>query len=358
MSRSRSAARQARSRRSTVRRRKQAKKRIKKSVKMMVKNELMCNENVGVYTRHYTGEIEPSVAAGYYNYCFAATRNQGNVASPSVYSVFDMSFKPFSRKKILHAASVLYGGKAKNTGVDATGNFNLTGVKIETIYSSYDIKIWNYTQFPYEVELWSVTNKENNDRLPLDGIMSLLKQDEYAGAKPDFNLVAGNQFQAEMCLDLTTIKGVKSKYKLEKVKSGVLFPGIGMKYFVKQGMRCYDMTKDLFVPAGADPVPVLPSHGKGEISYFLKYSPVMHLYASASNYVCTNAANTGNTGYGFLVEIKEVYKLFEPAETPEAQVGDKRCCYMDIPSVPTGTPTTTRFINTGPTFTDVTNPVT
>lgn len=351
-SRSRSAARQARSRRSTVRRRKRTRKLLNKSVKKIVKNEMMCQENVGIYTKHYTAEIEPSVAAGQYNYAFAGTRNQTNTG---VYSVFNMLFKPFGRKKILDAASVLYAGKAKSLAIDNTGNFNLTGVKIDTIYSSYDIRITNYTQFPYEVELWSITNKENTDRLPLDTIDSMLNADEYVGGTPIFELAAGNQYRGEMCLDLTTIKGVKAKYKLEKVKSGVLFPGIGMKHFVKQGMRCYDMTKDLFVTeAGAS---VLPSHGKGEVSFFLKYTPVMHLYASASNYVATNYANTGGTGYGFLVEVKEVFKLFEPAETPEAQVGDKRCCFMDVPGVPSGTPTTTRFINTGPTFTDVTNPV-
>lgn len=343
-----------RSRRSTVRRRKRSKKLLNKRVKKIVKNEMMCQENVGIYTKHYTGEIEPSVAAGQYNYAFAATRNQGNSGA---YSVFNMLFKPFSRKKILDAASVLYGGKTKGLAIDGTGNFNLAGVKIDTIYCSYDIRITNYTQFPYEVELWSVTNKENTDRLPLDTMSRMLPADEYVGGVPTFELAAGNQYRADMCLDLSTIKGLSAKYKLEKVKSGVLFPGIGMKHFVKQGMRCYDMTKDLFVTEGDPPTSVLPSHGKGEVSYFLKYTPVMHIYASAANYVATNFANTGNSTYGFLVEVKEVFKLFEPAETPETQVGDKRCCFTDVPSVPAGTPATTRFINTGPTFTDVTNPV-
>lgn len=337
-----------------AKRRKASKRRMVKQIKSVVKREMQCSENVGVYTKLYTGEIEPTVIAGRDNYCFAFTRNNNNIAP---YTVFNCLFKPFSRKKILDAVSTLYNGKARSLDVDAAGNFNLEGVKIETLYCSYEMMVSNYTQFPYEVELWSIENKENNDRLPLDAISKMELADEWVGSDPKYELVAGNQYSVDKCFDLSMIKGLASKFKLKREKRGMLYPGGTLKHFVKQGAKCYDMTKDLFVTN--DGVAVLPSHSKGEISYFLKYSPVLHMYSSTTNYVATNSSNTGGVSYGFLVQIKEVFKFFEPAETSDTQHGDKRGQYLDIPATADGAgPNVSRFINTGPSYTDITNPVT
>lgn len=346
-----SSGRKAKARRVGRRRKRSYRKNtLRKNIKKQVKSALMCKENTGVYTRYYTGEVEPFVNAGQDRIVIGMTRNQAN-ASP--HNVLDMIFNPFSLRRWLDAASVLYNGKVKGTDAITTvvNNFNLSGFKLETIYASYDLRVWNYTQYPYEIEFFSIENKQNQDTYPLSQMSSDISQDEWVGGYPTFALAGPTQFDIDKSLDLSMIKSQKAKYKIKSLKKGIFYPGASMNIFVKQKGKCIDYTKQLTTGSS------LPYYAKNDMQIVFRISPVTHLYASASNHVATNLANATTVTHGFLCEVTEKFKVFEPPETLETRVGDKRAFLNDVPVVPTGiAPFVQKYMATGPTYTDVTNP--
>lgn len=344
--------RQGSSRKVGLKRKRAAKARLHKTVKSTVQKVLECKENVGVYTVMHTGEIEPFVNAGQDKIAFGSTRNQANAG---IYTAFDMGFVPFSRKKILNALSVLWNGKAKALNWSLNDdNFQIKGLKCDALYCSYEFKLLNYTEIPYTVEFWECVNKESSDQHPLDQLKDMLASDEWISPAPTYATASGTQYDIDKTLEFSMIKAAKNKFKFTRVKSGVIYPGLGMSYFTKQGHTCYDMTK---VTVNVADVGVLPSHAKGDKHLFVRYSPLLHLQASTTNHVATNKAISTSVERGFLVEVKEVFKFLEPPETDDIHVGDKRASLIDIPAAADGVgPFIDRFVNTGPAYTTLTNP--
>lgn len=326
---------------------------LKKQIKSGVQSVLMCKENIGIYTKTYTGEIEPYVNAGQERVAFSMTRNQAN-APP--YSADNMRFC-LTRQKILDAASVLYNNKSRSIDWNATvGNFDIKGLKVESIYSAYHVKVWNYTEYPHELEIWEVTNKYNTNQHFIEDISEMHKAQDWVASIPAFTSAASTWYDIARGLDFNMIKGVARKYDIKRVKKGIIMPGLGITHRLSFGKLCLDYEKDLVNVAT---VGTLPKFAKGDKQIVFRYTPVMHLNASTTKHICTNLANVTSVDHGFLVDVKEVYKVMQPAETDDAYVGDRRCIFDDTPYVPDGVgPYVQKFMSTGPTFTNITNPST
>lgn len=336
--------------RKTIKRRKVSKD-LKKTVKGIIKKVMDCKENVGTYNKHYTGEIEPYVNAGQHRISYSMTRSGSNAAP---HSVFDMQFM-MTREKILDAVSVLYNGKAKSSNWSSgIGNFGTKGLKIDLLYSSLELGFTNYTEWCYEVAIYECTAKFNSETPVLEELSKALLQDEWVTPYPVFSAGTTTAFDIEASLELGMVKVAKSKYDIKKVKSGKLYPGHTIKYFGKWGPKCIDFEKEKVLIEGLS---LTPSYAKGDVQVLLRYTPVMHVHTSVSTMTATNLANTTNYQYGFIVEGKETYKFYQPAEADEANGGDKRALYTDIPFEPVGgAPYTQRYTHTGPSFINITNP--
>lgn len=337
-----------------AKRRKQAiksKKTFDKKVTKVVKKVMECAENVGTYNKTYTGDFEPYVNAGQYRVAYSMNRNTTN-ASP--HTVFNMSYV-MTRKKILDAVSVLFNSKTKGMNwSDPTNLFGIKGLKIDVLYMSQEYIWWNYTEYAFDVEIFEITNKYNTETPFIEDAASMLAADEWEGGVPTLTSATTTAYDMSFALEFGMIKGVNSKYIIKKVKSGRLYPGQSVKYFKKWGHQCIDFTKQTVLAGG---VQVLPSYAKGDTQFILRYTPVTHGHTSSTTMIATNLANATSHDYGFLVEVKETFKFFQPAETDETKGGDKRCIHVDWPFLPSGVgPYVQRYMSTGPSYVNLNNP--
>lgn len=310
-------------RRKNVKAARKRNRRMRRTIKNVVDKVLECKENVGVYVKYYTGEIEPVCTAGRDKIAWAMTRAQGNAAQ---YNLFSMAFTPFIAKRVLDAASTLYNAKAKNINIDAPGNFPLGGLKVDVLYCSYQMELVNYTTSPYEIEIIEVENKSASQTNFLGNAEELNNANTWIGGAPYFTTAAGNQHDIERTLDFGMIKGLASKYAVKGHGKKIVAPGGKISYFAKD-KKCVDFKKIQYTEsAGAAE---LTSYAKGERQLMIRYSPVGALSTNGTNYVYNHASGTNDANHGFVVSVKEVWKIMEPDNTSDTSQGDVRVNFND-----------------------------
>lgn len=301
----------------------------RKMIKNVVERTLACKDNVGVYTKEYTGEIEPITTAGRERVCFAATRLQGSAPG---YDTFSMSFTPCITKRILNAASVLYSDVAKAVDIVApTGTpFSHVGLKVDLLYGSYHLEIWNYTNIPYEMEFIEVTNKSTGDVRFLDVARELNASMNWKGGQPFMEYLTGNQVDKDSTLDFGMIKGLSSRYNVRNTGKKIIQPGGSLNYFYKE-KRCLDFLK-MQTTETAGSTADLGTFCKGEKQIMLRYQPVLHMvYGTTTppDYVANHSSGPSVPTAGFLVKVKEVFKIVEPDETTDGNQGEHRILLND-----------------------------
>lgn len=321
-------------------------RRARKAIKQIVKDTLQCTENVGTYTKVYTGEIEPICTADDQKVAYSATRVQGNIPP---HSVIALQFLPHTSKKILDAASVVYNSKPKSIDYTTVGDFAAKGFKLDVIYASYSLEVWNYTDMAYEIDMIEVTNKSSSNANVLSIGKELHEAMDWVNVVPYWNPAAGNQFDIQHGLKFGSVTGLEKKYMLKHDKK-IVYPGHKHTYFSKMS-GCIDFNKNLLGVGGG--TATLATYVRGEKQVVIAYRPVLHLQGDGTgNYVSSMEAGFGASNRGFLTKVVEKYKFVEPDETPVANSGEKHELLTDIPQL-SGVDPYNLYMNDGPTRTAI-----
>lgn len=327
----------------------------RRAVKAVVNNVLQCKENVGVYTKTYGGDLNPNNLNDQMRVAFSMNRFQTN-GGP--YTPFTMGWHPHSVKRVLDAVSVLYNGKAANINIDATGNFIYQGFKCDVLYASYKLDVFNYTDLPYEMEFIEVTNKGNKLQNFTDDLEEFINGQSWVSGTPFFNKDEAVQYNYKTGLDFGMLKGIATNYSLKSIVKGVVKPGEKISYFSTLKDKCIDFGRHVTTQtAGA--TPEVASYAKGEKQVVLLYRPVAHLQQDlvAGTYSLSHNDKTANVGTeeakdrGFVCEIKEVFKVLQPAETLDIHEGEQRAILTDLFTVSRGATNCKEvFKSTGPAY--------
>lgn len=312
--------------------------RIKRSTNRMVKNVvdkvLACKDNIGIYTKTYTGEL-------YSNNFIAQKKAQqtmfrlGSFSNP--YDEYSMSFTPLGLKRIWDAASVLYSAKPKTMDIATTlgGNLPFKGLKIDVLYMSYHLEILNESNVPYHFELLEVTNKFTSNSPFLEVVEELHKGANWFKGIPFYS--KNNAYTYDMSTDLQfgMIKGIESRYGIKTKVNKTILPGQKINYFIKE-KKCIDMQKRLQLDGVDDPE--VPSFAKGDIQLVFISEPVLHLVTNGSVYGPSQSNINTDPQHGLLARVTEVYKIIEPDGTLDEYQGDKRTILTDYGFPPFGDP--------------------
>lgn len=310
---------------STARRRMSRQRRSNRAIKQVVEKVIACKDNVGVYTKFYTGDFQPTVALGTKSVQIAANRLQ---AEANPYNSFSMGFTPFSTKRVWDAASVLFKGKTKSVDItDLAANFTYTGLKVDVLYASYHLTLTNMTTTSFVMEFIEITNKSNSQSSFMDVTAELLKGTNWTGGVPTWNNAGKSRWGIDIDLDFGMIKGVDSRYALKSYGKKTVHPGQTINYFSKDKF-CLDFQKKL-VTESASADPEVPSFAKGEKQVVVVYHPVIGLSADPSTFSCSLSTVGTDITKGFVTTAKEVFKIIEPDKTPDANQGDKRTFLTD-----------------------------
>lgn len=324
-------------------------RRATRAIKQVVQNVLQCKDNVGVYTKTYTGDLASFNGAGVRTIACAMQRFGANLGS---YTPFAMSFTPFSVKRVLDAASVLFNNKPKEINIDLPGNFDMNGLKVDVLYASYHLECLNATNVPMEVEVHEVTNKSNSQTNFTESFNEFLLGTRWVGGVPTYAAkdLDGVQWVVDSELDIGMVKSVASKYSIKTTKK-VLYPGQKINYFVKTS-ECFDFSK-YYVVDTVGVQPDLASYVKGQKQILLSYVPLLHLgtaEAPSNAFSGTNQGplSGGEVNHGLVCRVKEVFKIIEPDKTLDEYQGESRVLLNDY-SVCNGD---NFFRNTGPAYTN------
>lgn len=330
--------------------------RVRKMVKAVVKKEIQCSENVGIYTKKVHGDIYSATAAEDFNIASAYQWGGGNLG---VNTVFSSSFTPHITKRVLDAVSVLYNGKAKGFDIDAAGNFTDPGFKIDVLHASYELEISNYTDMPYYFDIVEITNKFTSNQPFLEVAKELFDAQIWEGGVPDFAQFAAAYYGLDHGCSFGMIKGLPAKYTIKHNRK-LVKPGGTHKYYSSMS-GCVDMDKKrLTYSAGAAE---LASYCKGEKQLVFIYYPALHLkwgtfntglgdvVAMAPTYNA-NKSIVAPQKYGILVEVNEVFKFIEPDETEAINSGNKRCHFTRLGGLTSEIDSSGHvFVETGPSYT-------
>jgi hypothetical protein len=310
------------------------KRRARENIKSVVKNVLACQENVGVYTKVYSGDFGSSNTGA--NTCLLFNGSKRENGNTSPHTTFTMQFTPNSVKRILDAASILYNGKSKSVDIDAAGNFGYQGLKVEVIHSSYKLELWNYTDLDYDVEIHEFTAKRDSLIDVASSMESLIRGENWVGGVPAWTNAAP-QFTTEVGFEMGQVKAIAQKYKHKVVKKQRVNVGEMISYYDSY-KGCVDFSKHVVQQSGAT-APNLASYAKGHKEIVIRLTPVLHaqrIKVTASGNIIKSLASYGtspdNAAVGWFTVAKEVYKMFQPDETPDAQEGDKRAYLNDVPN--------------------------
>ena len=303
----------------------------RKLIKGVVENVLHCKDNMGVYTKIIGGDFQPNCDQDEHRFCTWTSRVQANIGD---YSAYAMAFLPFTQKRILDAASVLFNGKAATPLIDlGPGNFESRGLKVDLAYGSYELEFHNYTDIDYECEIWEMTPKTSSN-IPFHETLLELKnamlwRSGVPYIQPSTNPTAGNNWQMHGALEFGMIKGLSNKYKMSKYKSGKFHPGEKWTYF-KTHKECYDFNEKMTVE-GVSAEAELASYPKGKPQIVFKWKPVFHLQLSGIGAGFTgNVESATSASRGFLTVCKEVFKIVQPPETEDQYEGDVRTVLSDM----------------------------
>lgn len=329
-------------------------KALKKVIGNVIDHKKMCAEPIGHYTKSYGMEINPSITSdSYERVAVGGSRLLGNTAP---YTAFACAFLPLNYKKILDAASVMFTAKpAAFNFEDTTTTLDAKVLKLDVAYCSYALTLTNFTQRTYTIDLYEITNKVSSQTNYIDTATSVAASQKWKGPA-DIILTTptiaktNNLYEVPMNLEFSMYEGLEHKYSSYK-HTKVVRPGEKLNYFVSMGQQCIDFQKHNEI-GGAN----LASYAKGQTQVFFRFTPhpivAYNLTEAATTHIANNTSN-----YVFSVDVKEVYKILQPATVEEANEGDIRALFVDygkpIAPLPTGY---LSLLPDGQQYQEVTNP--
>lgn len=320
-----------------MRRRAREKKKATKFVKDIVKRELHCKADIGVYNKCYTSDLRCANDINDEVTWLAGARYRNQLSGQDTER--GLQFQPHTLNKILDAASIVYNGKTKAINWESTtNNFDIASLKLNLIYASYKLEIFNMEFYPHEVTIYEVTNKTPLDTSFLTNVDNNVGSMKWVGGAPAVTQLSNSHWSLDFGLEPSMVKGIEKQYRIRKVAKKVLMPGSKMHYFSKLGPHCIDYAKHRNSTGG------MPFHLKGDKQVVLRIRPMMHVtYNTAASggadvqatfiqSTQSTAAGSNFSTFGFYTE--EVYKFEMPGETDDAREGSQRVMFTRVEKNP------------------------
>lgn len=318
-------------------------RKFRKQIKSVVKRELACGENQGVYEKLWTGDL----GVGALDCMWFYSHLQANANAATVTTTEAMRFIPITYKKILDAASVLFNAKTADLAyeLDAGGkNLDRKKTVVEIMYAAASWEIKNGTQLTYDVEEYVITNKSSSDQDFLTTWKSVSDQDSWGTAptltdKKDVYVEANFSTTTQNYFYINNFylhkpgmqEAMKTFYKIKcnKIK---LTPGSSIKRYFKYHHKCVDFTR------GMDNVGALATFVKGDQQVVYRIVPELHMgyVPGSANAGDFRGAYTASTfGLGLTIKRKEVYHMSPPENA--TVLDEKRILYEKYSSLTAST---------------------
>lgn len=309
--------------RNVLRRKKQKKRYTKKSrkdtkkIKNIVKRQLECDFNKGVFERNILMNYPTkSVIAGQQDII-----TYGLVDSPTGYGSLtnNLRLTGLCPYKFIDAASVLYNGKSSTLGPgSAVGNFDPDKTSVNVIYSSQKLTITNLSDYTYDVHMLEAKARQNND----DANMVIAWSDAIANTQWKGGITPTQIYQG---MFPTQLSRWGEKWSVVQQKKFQMKPGDKRSFFQKWS-GCVDFVKYANGTA-------VSRTNRGFSQYMFVYTPIVtNNHKPGATY--ENAVNriTGDeSDQVFAIEINEVYKIQQPDETLDANEGNFRAIHNHHP---------------------------
>lgn len=288
-------------------------KKQSQSVKGIVKRQLECDFNHGIYERNVVGVVNP-VVDGDFQYVADHAQRQGGNADP--FTEYSMRFTPFNAKRLWDAASVLYNGKTRSVKIeDPVNNFDIKGLAVNFTYCSYKLRMRNYTNVIYDVEMIEFWRRGNGETSAKDEWNKSIESTEWVGGSTPGG-AAVNGMRPQMFERMKGLYHMKSSYF-------TLNPGQEHDIF-KTFKGCVDFTK----VANDDGTSILSFNRKVGTELIFIYRPKLSIAWDTTDLTRASIGHmTGNDDVrnGVLIEVNEVFKCQQPDATFDENEGNNRC---------------------------------
>lgn len=296
---------------------KRSKRNFRKSVKMIVKGAMKCDVPIGTYHKFYVQDINMQNTAANNQLVYTCGQRAGGNSTP--YTSEGMSWCPFNLKKLLDAASVVFNGKSKAINwEDTTNNFsNPKVLQVDVVYASYELRLKCISEQELKCKLVRGRAKKNFGTGLYDVWNTAIGNARWVGGAPNINTIG---------IAPTGWKELDNGYDV-KVEEFTIRHG-EEKVFRTSFKGCVDFQK--FYQGDS-----LQSFGKGiSESWNLVVIPAKTIYKSNTtpDVLATRGVTSGFNDY-FNVEIKEVYKMYQPEITADANAGQKFVYLTDFPAI-------------------------
>lgn len=295
---------------------------LRKSVKALVKGALKCDVPVGTYHKYYVQDLNLQNTTANNQLVYTNGQRHGVNNPETPYTSEGMSWCPFHLKKMLDAASVVFNAKAKAINWEKTDN-NFSNPKIlqlDVIYASYEITFKSIAQQDLKCKLIRAKAKKNIGEGVYDVWNTAIGNARWVGGAPNINTIG---------ISPSGWKELEEKYAV-KVEEFTMKTG-EERTFKTVFKGCVDFQKHYVGDS-------LQSFGKGiSESWNLVVIPSKTVYKDpeANDITATRGVTTGFYNY-VNVEVKEVYKFYQPEITTDENSGQKFVYLTDFPAMPLG----------------------
>lgn len=279
----------------------------------------------GTYYKNYCGSHESlagTVGAGFECDVWTGFQRNGGNISPATGEA--LGFTPFSGRKLIDAASVLFNGKTPALNHElTTGNFGVGTTTANFKHCSYKLLLKNASFVDYECTLFKFISKETSSTIDLYTLIdNFIHSETWIGGTPSIK---------ELNLNFGAVSKINDKFIMKK-QFFRLQPG-GQKSFYTQWKGLVDFSK--YTDGATTPAVPIISKGLGEYWMF-RMVPNLHITNDGTNTrVGRGVTSSTDLNRQILCEVKEVYKLDQPENATVE--GEQKKLFNDYPDIDAGT---------------------
>lgn len=269
----------------------------------------------------YSGGAYPSIGLGQ-KHLFTHYIKGG---LDSTYTQDALEFVAFSPKKLVDAASVLYGGKTIAPNYElSTGNLPHSS-QVNFNYCSYNVEMVNSTTHNFSVKIYTLHPIGGHTTQPLQDLNGAISSHLWRTAPARTLTAGGGEMAIERAFAMTDL--TLKKWRVVATKKVWLEAGAKTSW----GVTMKD--KKISFEKLVDDSNNLYSYAAGTVGFIVETipEPKMHYKAgdgSSTSFQYIPGYNAAESDFGF--KVTEVYKIAEPENVADGNEGAKTALWSDV----------------------------
>jgi len=297
----------------------------------MVNNMIHAHESVSTYRKTYLMDAKPYLTDANMQLIIIGGSIRGLVPG-APYTLKALSFTPCATDKIADAAAILYNGKtaALNYELEA-GNFDIKKTVIDLIYASSKYSLRNNTDCDYIFDIYEVRNSVNQATFSfMQRLSQELNNSNITGVPALFATTNNdNEYSVTDGMKLTDNLIMQKEYSIKKLATK--YVGVGKMLYFGRVRKQEQIKLGKYWQQGSSNL--MYDYPKGDVQIVIRARPLIHSSVKVSVYPATTNMISIDTSKPvcFNIKVEEVYKIAQPANTPDAQEGTKVVVFNDQP---------------------------